>query len=197
MRLSDAERNDAMSALARAVGEGRLSVEEFEERCDNVMQAHTRGELKPLFSDIPSHATTTELERKIYSRADVERARQATRRPKLGTALLITLGASALGPFLIAAGISTENVLAGVGAGLAVLFLIPVVWIALYIMKVGPDSWHTPSPRQIEREHRRQIQMATAQERAQQQALRRQQMDEITNGVMDFATRRVKNLNRK
>ncbi|MDN6740753.1 MAG: DUF1707 domain-containing protein, partial [Corynebacterium casei] len=48
IRLSDSERNDAMNQLARAVGEGRLSVEEFEQRSDDVMQARYGRDLLPV-----------------------------------------------------------------------------------------------------------------------------------------------------
>ena len=54
LRLSDSERNDALTDLARAVGEGRLSMDEFEERSDSVMQAVTQKDLAPIFSDIPA-----------------------------------------------------------------------------------------------------------------------------------------------
>ena len=72
-RLSDSDRNDAMNQLARAVGEGRLSVEEFEERSDNVMRATFGRDLVPVLKDIPSVRNT---EIKEFSRSDIERLRK-------------------------------------------------------------------------------------------------------------------------
>ena len=64
MRLSDSERNDAINDLARAVGEGRLTMEEFEDRSDDVMRAHTHQDLVPVFQDIPARGSH---EVKVYS----------------------------------------------------------------------------------------------------------------------------------
>ena len=53
IRLSDAERADAMNALGHALGEGRLSLSEYDERCREVAAAQVRADLDPLFADIP------------------------------------------------------------------------------------------------------------------------------------------------
>ena len=88
MRLSDAERTDAVNDLAQALGEGRLTMDEFEERTDAVMQASTRRELADVFMDIPTKASS---ELKIYSQGEVARAYQSTRKPRLATALVLSL----------------------------------------------------------------------------------------------------------
>ncbi|MDO5032774.1 MAG: DUF1707 domain-containing protein [Corynebacterium sp.] len=199
MRLSDADRTDAINQLARAVGEGRLSMEEFEERSDDVMRATTRRELLPLFRDIPA-PTTTEI--KVYSQGEVERAYQASRKPRLAFTLT---GSIALTFGSIAAFAASTS--AGVGAALAgvgLLFLIPVLWIMAYLAKIGPASWYQPSPRQIERQKRRELQAATAHERAQMKALeqaqwaeRRRQASEITGEAMNLAKRKLDQWNKK
>ncbi|MDO5671043.1 MAG: DUF1707 domain-containing protein [Corynebacterium sp.] len=53
LRISDNERVSAMSALANHFTEGRLDTAEFDERTLAASQAKTRGELRPLFEDLP------------------------------------------------------------------------------------------------------------------------------------------------
>jgi len=53
LRLSDAERLAALSALGTHFTEGRLDTVEFDERTLAVSQAKTRGEIRPLFDDLP------------------------------------------------------------------------------------------------------------------------------------------------
>ncbi|MGH3785806.1 MAG: DUF1707 SHOCT-like domain-containing protein [Pseudonocardiaceae bacterium] len=45
LRVSDAEREHVGELLQRAVGQGRITVDEFTERMDAAMAARTRGEL--------------------------------------------------------------------------------------------------------------------------------------------------------
>lgn len=54
VRLSDAERAAAAADLGEHYAQGRLTVEEHSERVDAVWAAKTRGELPPLFADLPS-----------------------------------------------------------------------------------------------------------------------------------------------
>ena len=197
MRLSDAERTDAVNDLAQALGEGRLTMDEFEERTDAVMQATTRRELADVFMDIPTKASS---ELKIYSQGEVARAYQSTRKPRLATALVGSLG-------LFFGSIASFAALSGVTAaltGTGLLFLIPALWIMLYVAKVGPESWHQPSPRQIERQRMRELKAAGAEERAQMRALeqaqwaeRRRQASEITGDAMNLAKRKLEQWNQK
>lgn len=197
MRLSDAERTNAVNDLAQALGEGRLSMDEFEERTDAIMEATTRRELAAVFMDIPTKAST---ELKIYSQGEVARAYQSTRKPRLATAMVGSLG-------LLFGSIASFAALSGVTAaltGTGLLFLIPALWIMLYVAKVGPESWHRPSPRQIERQRMRELKAAGAEERAQMRALeqaqwaeRRRQASEITGDAMNLAKRKLEQWNQK
>lgn len=197
MRLSDAERTDAVNDLAQALGEGRLSLDEFEERTDAVMIASTRRELAEVFMDIPTKASS---ELKVYSQGEVARAFESTRKPRLATAMVGSLG-------LFFGAIASFAALSGVTAaltGTGLLFLIPALWIMLYVAKVGPESWHRPSLRQIERQRRRELKAATAEERAQMRALeqaqwaeRRRQAGEITGDAMNLAKRKLEQWNQK
>lgn len=53
MRASDADRDRVADALREAYAEGRLDVEEHNERIDRAYKAKTLGELTPLLSDLP------------------------------------------------------------------------------------------------------------------------------------------------
>ena len=54
---SDAERERAVARLRRGAAEGRLSVEELDERCERAYAARTRGELDALIGDLPAAGT--------------------------------------------------------------------------------------------------------------------------------------------
>jgi hypothetical protein len=54
MRISDAEREDAMEVLGEHLQTGRLDIEEFGTRSAKVNAAKTVSELAPLFADLPS-----------------------------------------------------------------------------------------------------------------------------------------------
>lgn len=53
VRVSHAEREDVVRRLRRALGEGRLDMDEFEERAAAAYAARTRADLEPLTSDLP------------------------------------------------------------------------------------------------------------------------------------------------
>lgn len=53
MRASDAERERIADVLRDALAEGRLGLDEFQERLDVAYRARTRGELVPLVRDLP------------------------------------------------------------------------------------------------------------------------------------------------
>jgi len=54
LRISDDERDQAASVLGEHYAQGRLTPEEHHERLDRIWAARTRGELAPVFSDLPS-----------------------------------------------------------------------------------------------------------------------------------------------
>jgi hypothetical protein len=60
LRLSDAEREEAVGHLASAHVEGRLSAPDYEERARAARSAVTRGDLVPLFGDLPDSAPAEE-----------------------------------------------------------------------------------------------------------------------------------------
>jgi DUF1707 SHOCT-like domain len=54
VRASDAEREAVVGRLNRAVGEGRLTMDEFSGRLELAYAARTRGDLDPLLRDLPA-----------------------------------------------------------------------------------------------------------------------------------------------
>ena len=54
IRLSDAEREAAAADLGEHYAQGRLTAEEHAERLEQVWGAKTRGEIAPIFRDLPS-----------------------------------------------------------------------------------------------------------------------------------------------
>lgn len=74
LRLSDAEREEAVARLGEHYAAGRLDKDEYDERSDVVWSAKTRGELRPVFAD---------LEAPTQSRSPYAASRPA--RPSLGS----------------------------------------------------------------------------------------------------------------
>ena len=53
LRISDADRAQALDLLSEQYAVGRLDRDEFDERSDAVWSAKTQGDLAPLFVDLP------------------------------------------------------------------------------------------------------------------------------------------------
>lgn len=191
MKLSDAERNAAMSTLGRAFAEGRLSVDEYDERITKIAKSEVHGDLEPLFRDIPQFQGKpgTEVGR-LYSAQEIESAYRESRKTKLGM-----LGLTTVGSIAGSAALASVTPLAGL-----LMFLIPTVWILLYIMKIGPKSWYVPSARAVDKQRIKELQtterlraaelrLAEQDKLAELRAERRAQTAELTNKAMDFVNK--------
>jgi hypothetical protein len=56
LRLSDADRDQAIARLGEHYAAGRLDKDEFDERSDAIWTARTQGDLAPIFVDLaPAH----------------------------------------------------------------------------------------------------------------------------------------------
>lgn len=60
LRVGDAERAEAQERLATHAADGRLTVEEYQERSAQATQARTRSELAAVFRDLPGSASSVE-----------------------------------------------------------------------------------------------------------------------------------------
>lgn len=56
LRIGDAEREQAATALGEHFAAGRISDEEHADRLDRIWSARTRGDLTPVFRDLPGHS---------------------------------------------------------------------------------------------------------------------------------------------
>jgi len=63
MRISDAERDDVAAILRDAAGDGRLDLQELDERLEAVYAAKTYGDLEPITRDLPASAASPPVAR--------------------------------------------------------------------------------------------------------------------------------------
>jgi Domain of unknown function (DUF1707) len=57
LRASDADREQVVGRLEKALAEGRLSVEEFQRRAESAYASVTNADLDPLLADLPAHGS--------------------------------------------------------------------------------------------------------------------------------------------
>jgi hypothetical protein len=57
IRVSDAERDRAVTELSEHYQSGRLTLEEFDDRSNSALQARTGSDLSVLFTDLPTKGT--------------------------------------------------------------------------------------------------------------------------------------------
>ncbi|MHA6600561.1 DUF1707 SHOCT-like domain-containing protein, partial [Corynebacterium coyleae] len=201
-RIGDQERMDAMDILGRALGEGRLDMAEFDNRCQAVAEAQTQQDLQPILGDLPTGWGGGVVDKQVsddavlYSQAEIMQARRSGRRTRAGVFWLGTIGSIGLVSIFGAAGSTALS-------GLSIL-LIPTLFILLYVMKVGPDSWYTPSLRQLEQQRRqeikrRQLEIEAAQvhQQALMRAQRKDQINQMTNDALNIAQDTVNRFRRK
>ena len=201
-RIGDQERMDAMDILGRALGEGRLDMAEFDNRCQAVAEAQTQQDLQPILGDLPTGRGGGVVDKQVpddavlYSQAEIMQARRSGRRTRAGVFWLGTIGSIGLVSIF---GAVNANVMSGLS-----ILLIPTLFILLYVMKVGPDSWYTPSLRQLEQQRRqeikrRQLEIEAAQvhQQALMRAQRKDQINQMTNDALNIAQDTVNRFRRK
>jgi TM2 domain-containing membrane protein YozV len=54
LRIGTKERDEALRLLGEHFAEGRLPIAEYDERVSRAIEAETRGDVKPLFRDLPA-----------------------------------------------------------------------------------------------------------------------------------------------
>jgi hypothetical protein len=102
LRASDDDRERTADRLRRAASEGRLTVDELEERLQAAYAARTQGELAPLVADVPAHEPGP-------------RSRVAVRRGEGGTRWLVSVmgGHDRTGHWRLAPRVNVINVMGG------------------------------------------------------------------------------------
>jgi Domain of unknown function (DUF1707) len=117
IRVSDADRDQAIAELSQHFQAGRLTQEEFEERSGQALQAKTGNDLAALFTDLPGRDTVAvpQAGGPVFG-AD---GPGLNRLSHMSTARLIILGVIAV--------IIVGNVLGGIAGHARFGWLIPVV----------------------------------------------------------------------
>jgi hypothetical protein len=126
VRVSDADRDQAVAELSEHFQSGRLTQDEFEDRSGRALQARTGGDLTELFTDLPGRPVVT-----------------ARRAPDPAAAPVLAGGVSYPGfhparviiPVVIAA-IVMFNVFGG-GQHHNVGWLVPVLVLAVVFLRLG------------------------------------------------------------
>lgn len=201
-RIGDTERQKAMDDLGKHFAAGRLDITEYDNRLTNVAEATMMSDLIPIFSDLPAitDANTPAAipyaagipDDVTFTNSEIEENYRSGKRIRLGITLLAFL------PFF--ATFHLETIISGITFS---VFL--ATMIMLHVLKLGPKSWYQPSPRALARQRQRQIaqaqamqvqamELANAQQMAQQQALRKQQQAEITDAALDVANQYIQRL---
>ena len=203
-RIGDAERQKAMDDLGKHFAAGRLDITEYDNRLTNVAEATMRSDLIPIFSDLPAitdantpvtipHAAGLPDEA-TFTTSEIEESYRSGRRIKLGIMILMFMAA-----------MSATLILQDRLVAFTTMMTFLAMFVLLYVMKLGPKSWHQPSPRALARQRQRQIaqaqamqvqamQLAHAQQMAQQRALRQQRQAEITNAALEVTNQYVQRL---
>jgi hypothetical protein len=70
LRMSDSDREGVLARLSTALGEGRLTLTEFEERVDRVLRARTFGDVQPIVADLPGATPALAKRDVVELRAD-------------------------------------------------------------------------------------------------------------------------------
>ncbi|MFC2356336.1 MAG: DUF1707 domain-containing protein [Corynebacterium matruchotii] len=203
-RIGDAERQKAMDDLGKHFTAGRLDITEYDNRLTNVTEATMWSDLIPIFSDLPAitdtntsaampHAAGIPEEAK-FSRSEIEENYRSGKRIKLGIMILTFMAA-----------MSATLILQDKLVAFTTMMTFLAMFVLLYVMKLGPKSWHQPSPRALARQRRRQIaqvqamqvqamQLAHAQQMAERRLLWQQQQAEITNAALEVTNQYVQRL---
>jgi hypothetical protein len=97
------DRHNVAERLRAAAGDGRLSIDELEERLEATYGAKTYGELEPLLADLPgeAHPRSTALTSPATGVTDRPRRMPVGGRPTSETAIAIFGGASRKGPWVV------------------------------------------------------------------------------------------------
>lgn len=173
VRISDAERNNAMTQLGAHFAAGRITLPEYEERCDQIVRAMTVGELRVVFRDLPAMPDRSGS----YTVSEIDELRRRNAKPKAAI-----LGLTVVGSMAAAAVLQPVWELSGV-----LLFLIPTVFLLLYVMKVGPKEWYLPNPRQLERQRLRELQTRAKMRELEMRQESRARQHELANQAIDLA----------
>ncbi|WP_308468794.1 DUF1707 SHOCT-like domain-containing protein [Rathayibacter soli] len=140
LRLSNAERDEAVAALDQFATEGRLTDAEAAERAASVRAATTRGDLAPVFADLPAGTTPSTGSHPLPPRSAHEAFAEPTEAAPGEKALRNGQYAlAAIAPFVAVALFFLTGTLWGYSVAWLWFLLIPVAGILVY----GAGGWDT------------------------------------------------------
>jgi hypothetical protein len=99
LRISDADRHQVSEVLRQAAGEGRLDLEELEERLDATFRARTYADLVPITADLPLRAG----DHPVAPAAAAPSRAVAPAGPTYTTSVAVMSESKRLGPWLVPA----------------------------------------------------------------------------------------------
>jgi len=128
IRVSDADRDQAIAELSEHFQAGRLTQEEFEERSGQALQAKTGDDLAALFTDLPGRGPVPVAPAggAVFGAAGPG---DLSRMSHVPTARLIILGVIAV--------IIVGNVLGGIAGHVGFGWLIPVVVLGSVFLRLA------------------------------------------------------------
>jgi hypothetical protein len=131
IRVSDADRDQAIAELSEHFQAGRLTQEEFEERSGRALQARTGDDLAALFTDLPGRSTVPvpAAGGPVFGAGGAGCAGDLNRMSHLPMARLIILGVLAV--------IIVGNVLGGIAGHIGFGWLIPVVVLGSVFVRLA------------------------------------------------------------
>lgn len=159
VRIGNKEREEAMDLLSKHLEAGRLDISEYDDRCRHIANARVHGELSEVFLDLPRIPRGDQAQQSqvvavpgygqlVYTAEEVAVASKRGRNIRGGIMALSVVSAFML-----------------VTVSEWFLWIIPVVAILLYMLKIGPESWYMPTNRQLEREQRHAVRQLRQQRR--------------------------------
>jgi hypothetical protein len=136
MRASDGDRERVVQALQEQVGEGRLTLAEFEERSGIAYDAKTVGELRVLTEDLPIEPLAPQQNALAWQQSDLppwaQRTFPTAQQRSLPPARRSPIGVAAV--LLVA--LFTLQVVLTVTTGV-LLFPLPLMFLLFFVLRPG------------------------------------------------------------
>ena len=131
IRVSDAERDQAVSELGEHFQAGRLTLEEFDERSDLALHAKTGNDLVALFTDLPTTVVpaSMRLENPVIPEPPADFGGRRAGGPSVARFFIAC----------VIAAVIFANLTVGVGAGPhhRVIWLVPVLFLGLALLRLA------------------------------------------------------------
>ncbi len=140
LRASDADRNKVAEALHVAAGEGRIDLDELQDRLDAVYQAKTYADLEPVTQDLPGAMSATPVPIPVSGPTPVMPGHRIGGTPVHSSSVAILSGAERKGRWVVPERYSCFALCGGINLDLReAMFAGPVVTIEASAFMGGVD----------------------------------------------------------